>query len=50
MSRPTKPEENLKNKIKSLFGLKEKTAPVTFQGPRSTKEFIFTPDVLKVNA
>ncbi|XP_060063485.1 tuberin-like isoform X3 [Ylistrum balloti] len=46
MSRQGKQEENLKDKLKSLFRIKDKSAPVTFQRP-TVREFIFTPDVLK---
>lgn len=42
-----KPEENLKDKLKSLFGLKDKSSQHTFIR-QQTKEFIFTPEVLKV--
>jgi hypothetical protein len=44
-----KNEDNLKDKLKSLFGLsKEKTNPVTFQKSQ-TKEIVFTPERLRVN-
>ncbi|KAJ8319018.1 hypothetical protein KUTeg_004109 [Tegillarca granosa] len=41
-----KTEENLKDKLKSLFGLKDKSTQHTFIR-QQTKEFIFTPEVLK---
>ncbi|XP_021346638.1 tuberin-like isoform X4 [Mizuhopecten yessoensis] len=46
MSRQGKQEENLKDRLKSLFRIKDKSAPVAFQRP-TVREFIFTPDVLK---
>ena len=42
-------EENFGKKLKSLFGIKEKHVIATIQKP-STKEFIFTAEILKVNS